>query len=177
MPYPVQEQTMFRIIRTSSFVVFPLALSLVFSLSGRAQPPEAAKKQEKVYMHEVNGIFEVKIVPEETGDPKMGMMKIDKKYQGDLEGTGKGRMLTGLTDVKTSAAYVAIERVEGKLKGLAGSFLVHHTGVRTKESQSLVVRIVPDSGTGDLAGIEGEMQIMIKEGQHSYRLQYNLEKK
>jgi hypothetical protein len=86
-------------------------------------------------------------------------------------------MLTGMTDVKGSAAYVAIERVKGKLKGLEGSFLIHHTGLMTKGSQSLVIRVVPDSGTGDLAGIEGEMYIKIADGKHLYRFEYTLASK
>lgn len=125
-------------------------------------------------MNEVTGEFDVKIVPLDTGDGKMGMMSFDKQYHGDLDATGLGRMLTGMTDVKGSAAYVAIERVKGKLKGVDGTFLIHHTGVMTKGSQSLVIRVVPDSGTGGLAGIEGEMHIKITGGKHFYRLEYTL---
>ena len=72
-------------------------------------------------MNEVSGEFDVKIVPVDTGDDKMGMMTLDKQYHGDLNATGQGRMLTGMTDVKGSAAYVAIERVNGKLKGARGN--------------------------------------------------------
>lgn len=125
-------------------------------------------------MSEVSGEFDVKIVPFDTGDDKMGMMAFDKQYHGDLNAAGKGRMLTGMTEVKGSAAYVAIERVKGKLKGVEGTFLIHHTGVMTKESQSLAIHVVPDSGTGDLAGIEGEMHIKIAGGKHLYRFEYTL---
>lgn len=125
-------------------------------------------------MNEVTGEFDVKIVPIDTGDDKMGMMILDKHYHGDLNASGQGRMLTGMTDVKGSGAYVAIERVKGKLKGLEGSFLIHHTGLMSKGSQSLVIRVVPDSGTGDLAGIEGEMHIKIADGKHFYRFEYTL---
>ena len=159
-----------------STAVIPLLLSFILTPLSNAQTTEVGKKQEKTYMHEANGPFDVKMIPADTGDPKMGMMTLDKKYHGDLEATGKGRMLTGMTEVKNSAAYVAIERVEGKLKGASGSFLIHHTGVMTKGSQSLVIRVVPDSGTGELAGLAGEMEIIIKEGKHYYRFQYNLGK-
>ena len=125
-------------------------------------------------MSEVTGEFDVKVVPVDTGDDKMGMMTLDKQYHGDLDATGQGRMLTGMTDVKGSAAYVAIERVKGTLKGAEGTFLMHHTGVMSKGSQSLVIRVVPDSGTGDLAGIEGEMHIKIADGKHFYRFEYTL---
>ena len=128
-------------------------------------------------MNEVSGEFDVKIVPMDTGDDKMGMMALDKHYHGDLDATGKGRMLTGTTDVKGSAAYVAIERVSGKLKGAAGTFLLYHTGVMSKGSQSLTIRVVPDSGTGDLVEIEGEMHVKIEGGKHFYRFEYRFGKK
>jgi Protein of unknown function (DUF3224) len=140
----------------------------------QAEAPQTNPPQEKKFMHEVTGEFEVKIVPQDTGDDKMGMMTFEKQFHGDLNATGEGRMLTGMTDVKGSAAYVAIERVRGKLNGREGTFLMHHTGVMSKGTQSLVIRIVPDSGTGELAGIEGELHIKIAEGKHFYRLEYTL---
>jgi hypothetical protein len=140
----------------------------------RADPPQTDRPKEKTFMSEVTGEFDVKVVPVDTGDDKMGMMTLDKQYHGDLNATGQGRMLTGMTDVKGSAAYVAIERVKGKLKGAEGTFLMHHTGIMSKGSQSLVIRVVPDSGTGDLAGIEGEMHIKIADGKHFYRFEYTL---
>ena len=51
-------------------------------------------------------------------------MLVDKTYQGDLQATGTGRMLFGMTAVKGIAGYVAIERVEGTLKGAKGTFLI-----------------------------------------------------
>jgi Protein of unknown function (DUF3224) len=153
-------------------------LALVLAVSAVnpviADPPQTNRPQEKKFMNEVSGEFDVKIVPLATEDDKMGMMALDKKYHGDLNATGKGRALTGMTEVKGSAAYVAIERVHGKLKGVEGTFLLQHTGVMAKGTQSLVVRIVPDSGAGDLAGIEGEMHIKIADGKHFYRLEYTL---
>jgi hypothetical protein len=85
-------------------------------------------------------------------------------------------MLTASTPVKGSAAYVAIERVEGTLEGRKGSFLMRHTGTMERGKQSLQIVIVTDSGTGDLAGIAGGMNIVIApDGKHSYELQYEIE--
>lgn len=126
------------------------------------------------FTNEVSGEFDVKVAPIDGGDDKMGLLSLDKLYRGDLNATGKGRMLTGMTEVKGSAAYVAIERVSGKLKGIEGTFLIHHTGVMGKGSESLVIRVVPDSGTGELTGIEGEMHIKVADGKHFYRFEYTL---
>ena len=62
------------------------------------------------------------------GDARLGRLPIEKQFQGDLEATSKGEMLTGGTVVKGSAGYVAMELVTGKLHGRSGSFpqwLIH----------------------------------------------------
>lgn len=138
------------------------------------EPPTPGKQTEKKKMLEVTGEFSVKMAPADTGDAQMGMMTLDKQYLGDLAATGKGRMLTGMTGVKASAGYVAIERVEGTLKGAKGSFLIQHSGIMNKGVPTLVITVIPDSGTGDLTGIEGKMHIEIVEKKHFYRFEYFL---
>ncbi len=173
-------RALYRIIFTRSgtlgTIFFVLTCSVVAMFINRldAEPPPAAKPKEITFMNEVSGEFDVKIVPVDTGDDKMGMMMLDKQYHGDLNAVGKGRMLTAMGEVKGSAVYVAVERVKGKLKGAEGSFLIHHTGVMSKERQSMVIRVVPDSGTGDLAGIDGQMHLKIADGKHFYRFEYTL---
>jgi hypothetical protein len=44
----------------------------------------------------------------------------------------------------------------------------------TRGEPSLSVTIVPDSGTGELAGIAGTLGIDIRDGQHFYDLEYTL---
>ena len=39
---------------------------------------------------------------------------------------------------------------------------------------SLTVTVVPDSGTGQLTGLAGKMDITILDGKHSYYLEYIL---
>jgi len=39
---------------------------------------------------------------------------------------------------------------------------------------SLVVTVVPDSGTEELVGLEGEFKINIEEGKHFYEFSYHL---
>jgi hypothetical protein len=104
----------------------------------------------------------------------LGRMSIDKQFKGDLEATSRGQMLTGSTPIKNSAGYVAIERVTGSLKGRKGSFILQHTGMMNRGAPSLVITIVPDSGTEQLEGIRGTMAIKIEGGKHSYDLNYTL---
>lgn len=124
------------------------------------------------------GAFEVKLTPHpsdrQPDDPALGRMWLDKEFHGDLEATSRGQMLTAMTDVKGSAGYVAIERVSGTLRGSAGTFILEHTGTMTRGAPSLTITVVPDSGTGELAGLSGGMTITITDGKHSYELEYAL---
>jgi len=101
-------------------------------------------------------------------------MTLDKRFHGDLVGTSRGQMLTAGTDVKGSAGYVAVERVTGALQGRSGTFALQHSGTMTRGAPELTITVVPDSGTGELAGLEGKMAIRIEGGQHFYDLEYTL---
>lgn len=138
-------------------------------------PPPPAEPR---VMARASGTFEVKLTPlssrEAEGGIALGRSAIEKRFHGDLQGTGEGEMLTTLTPVSGSAAYVAIERVAGTVHGRTGSFVLQHRGVMTRGEQDLAITVVPDSGTGELAGIVGTMTIAIAEGTHSYELEYTL---
>jgi hypothetical protein len=131
-------------------------------------------------MPRAGGPFEVNLKPlpmegqAEADTHPLGRMSIDKVYRGDLEAVGRGQMLTGGTPIRNSAAYVAVERVTGTLKGRKGSFTLQHTGLMNRGSPSLAITIVPDSGTEQLEGLKGTMTINIEAGKHSYQLDYTL---
>lgn len=123
------------------------------------------------------GPFDVKIThhEDESGNPTLNRMTLDKQYHGDLEATGKGQMLTAGTEVKGSGAYVAIERVTGTLNGHSGSFILQHSGTMAQGVPQLTIIVVPDSGTGELKGLSGKMMIDIAmDGKHSYEFEYTL---
>src|SRR5262245_61586314 len=127
------------------------------------------------------GEFEVKLsplatfAPDAQEGPPLGRMSIDKQFRGDLVGTSKGEMLTAGSAMKGSAAYVAVERVTGTRHGKHGTFALYHTGVMNRGDGELTVIVAPDSGTGDLTGLKGEMAIIIAGGKHSYEFEYSLE--
>lgn len=125
-----------------------------------------------------SGTFDVKMVPQaqdEKDGAALGRFILHKNFQGDLEGTSNGEMLAFNTSVAGSAGYVAMEQVTGKLNGKNGSFALQHNGIMTRGAPQLSVTIVPDSGTGDLAGISGKMEITIADGKHFYELAYTIE--
>jgi len=134
-------------------------------------------EKESCVINHASGTFEVKVTPQtddNSGEPAVGRMSLDKQFHGDLEATSKGEMLTVGTDVKGSAGYVAIERVIGKLRGQSGTFALQHTGTMTRGVPNLTITVVPDSGTGELVGLAGKMTINITDGKHSYEFEYTL---
>jgi hypothetical protein len=124
------------------------------------------------------GSFTVEMKPQ--GEPNVsegvstGRMALSKRFEGDLAAVGEGEMLTALTPVKGSAGYVAIERVTGNLHGKAGSFVFQHSGTMNRGAQELSIRVVPGSGTAQLAGIEGNFRINVVDGRHLYEFEYTL---
>jgi hypothetical protein len=125
-----------------------------------------------------SGTFEVKLSPRAPDEGESGVgigrMLLDKKFSGDLEATSRGQMLAAGTAVAGSAGYVAMEQVTGKLGGRSGTFILQHTGTMTRGATQLTVSVVPDSGTAELEGLTGNMNIIIAEGQHSYEFDYTL---
>jgi len=124
------------------------------------------------------GSFDVKLTPqaseEKSEDAALGRMSIDKQFHGDIEATSKGQMLTAGTAVKGSAGYVAIESVRGTLHGRSGTFVLQHSGTMTRATPQLTITVIPDSGTGELAGLAGKMTIEVEGGKHSYDFEYTL---
>jgi hypothetical protein len=128
-----------------------------------------------------SGTFEVVLVPQTLADLEadstLGRMTIDKTFSGDLQGTSKGEMLTAGRADTGSAGYVAIERVTGTLQGRRGAFALQHSGTMDRGSFQLTITVVPDSGTGELAGIAGAFDVKIVDGKHLYTLDYMLRAK
>ena len=122
------------------------------------------------------GTFEVKLTPQDDGpDAPVGRMSLDKQFHGDLAGTSKGQMvMSSSPSVNGSAGYVAIEKVTGTLHGRNGTFYLQHSGTMTRGVGELTITVIPDSGTDELAGLQGKMTIIIAGGKHSYEFEYEL---
>jgi hypothetical protein len=126
------------------------------------------------------GPFDVKIAPQKADNPQaenagIARMSIDKQFHGDLEAASQGEMLAVRTDIANSAGYVAIERVTGSLHGRKGSFVLQHSSTMNRGVPTQGIAVVPDSGSGELSGLDGTMTIVIAEGgKHSYVFDYTL---
>ena len=124
------------------------------------------------------GTFQVKLMPlvfeGQADGSKLARLSIDKEIKGDLKAVTSGQMLSATTDTQGSAGYVAIERVTGTLQGRKGSFVLQHTGAMNRGQPTLLVSVVPDSGTAELAGLQGTFNIIVADGKHSYEFAYSL---
>ena len=124
------------------------------------------------------GSFDVKVTPlaldGPAADPGLGRFALEKQFHGDLEGTGSGQMLTAGSPTQGSAGYVAIERFRGTLHGRAGAFAFQHNGTMTPAGQTMVITVVPGSGSEGLEGIAGQFTITIAGGKHTYDFAYTL---
>ena len=126
---------------------------------------------------QAKGEFEVKRIPQEEldigGGASVGHSRFDKRFRGPLDAASVVHMLALMSPVQGSGAYVAIERIEGTLDGRRGSFFVQHSGTMDRGRPSLEVTVIPDSGTGELEGLQGRIGIDITDGKHYYTFDYD----
>ncbi len=154
-----------------------IALLLV-SFSQLAIPQIPSTHETRTMSQHATGTFEIKLTPETLSDTDadrtLARMSIRKTFHGPLDATSSGEMLSAMTATKGSAGYVAIEHVVGTLAGHTGTFVLQHSGLMDHGTPSLTVNVVPDSGTGALAGLAGAMSIVNGPSGHTYDFTYTL---
>jgi len=113
--------------------------------------------------------------PIEHDGLQIARVQVRKRLTGDLPGTSVVELVSLLVQ-GAPTAYVALERVDGTLAGKTGSFVFRHVTAVTSEEPPVVLRVIPGSGTGQLAGITGEGTIEIDDdGTHTLTLDYELD--
>jgi Protein of unknown function (DUF3224) len=110
---------------------------------------------------------------DEKDGVKLARAHITKTFHGDLAGISETDIITVHT--AHPAAYAGVERFEGTLRGRKGGFVLQHNAGGENGQPWMTWKIVETSGTGELAGIRGEGQIVIgPDGSHSYTLDYEI---
>lgn len=128
---------------------------------------------------QITGTFDVILDPKaihgtHNSANELARLTIDKTFHGALSATSQGEMLSARSAKAGSAGYVALEQVTGTLHGRHGSFVLMHYGQMANGQDSLLLEVVPDSGTQDLVGLNGKMKIRIEDGQHFYDFDYEV---
>jgi hypothetical protein len=82
-------------------------------------------------------------------------------------------LMAGATD--GTAVYVAIERVDAAVDGRKGTFVLRHSALGSAAGGDMRVDVLPGSGTGELAGLTGELTIAKSDAdEHTYAFEYQL---
>jgi Protein of unknown function (DUF3224) len=115
-----------------------------FSKTGRG-PARIVGRMSTTTMFEITAWDETTYDDPDEGPP-LKRVGVRKRFSGPLEGTSVAEVL-----IAGDAGYVASERVEGRLEGRRGTFVIQHGGV----GDHAFGHIVPGSGTGELAGLAG----------------------
>ena len=80
-------------------------------------------------MPEAEGSFQVHNWEGETYEESEGAVlsraSLTKTFEGDFQGTSTAELLTA--EAKDARAYVGMERIDGTMHGIAGTFVVMHT--------------------------------------------------
>jgi hypothetical protein len=101
-------------------------------------------------------------------------------YSGDLVGESTCALLLSYTGGDPAdpqslvGPYLGYEYVTGTLDGRTGSFVLAGTGHHTGEVARTEVTIVPQSGTGELAGITGSGSYAATDMTYTVELDYDL---
>lgn len=165
------------------YLTLGLCLSLGAGVLVYAQSPsrdhrKVQKENKAIMTLHASGTFDVKMTPQAADDKgagaAVGRFLLDKQFHGELAATSKGEMLAVGTALEGSAGYVAMEQVAGILNGRKGTFALQHTGTMTRGAAQLSVTVVPDSGTDQLVGLSGRMDIKITDGKHFYEFEYSI---
>lgn len=111
--------------------------------------------------------------------PSLSRATVRKKFQGDLSGESTAELLmcqADLSDLSAGAGYVASERVVARLGDRTGTFVLQHWGLSGGGGpQRTSGHVVPGSGTGDLTGLSGDVEISVDaDGAHTLILEYDI---
>jgi hypothetical protein len=113
-------------------------------------------------------------VVEDAEGAKLVRARNTKSFEGGITGTSAAELLQALAGGGT-AVYVAIERVTAAVDGRKGTFVLRHSALADGDRGDMRVDVVPNSGTGELAGLTGVLAIAMSEaGEHTYSFEYAL---
>lgn len=129
-------------------------------------------------MKTIKGKFELTATPLEADKviQKLGGIRMifEKRFLGPLEGKSSVSMSGVMNKDLGSGSYVALEIFEGAIEGLSGSFGMQHSSSMSRGKSEQSISVIPDTGTGELIGLSGKMNIDIVDGQHLYTFEYFL---
>jgi hypothetical protein len=92
---------------------------------------------------------------DQTAGPGLTQIQLNEKFTGDIDGESQVRALQVQRNAK-SASLVSMQRFSGNIGGRRGTFVLQGSEVVEQGKIKATWFVVPDSGTGDLAGLRGD---------------------
>jgi hypothetical protein len=92
---------------------------------------------------------------EPADGPALTRIHVEESFTGDISGEGAVEFLQAAA-ADGAASFVGIERVTGTVGGRTGTFLLQDAGTVQGSIVSGEWFVIPESGTGQLAGLRGE---------------------
>lgn len=86
--------------------------------------------------------------------PALSRIHLGELFSGDIEACGTTEFLQS-THADGSASFVGIGRIDGRLGGRRGTFLLQSIGTVSGNMVSAKWFVITGSGTGELAGLRG----------------------
>jgi len=112
---------------------------------------------------------------EGQGLPKLTRASIRRTFTGDIEGEGRVEYLM-MYRPDGSATFVGFERIDGRIEGKSGTFVLQRTGTFEGGVATESYAVVPGSGTGELHGLRGDGTSAVGHGmEHPFLLNYQLQ--
>lgn len=112
------------------------------------------------------GRFDIAMAPADPMLEGTGRFDFTKTWEGEVEGTGRGVLLSAGDPGTGTAGYVALEVFSGTIAGRRGSLALTQHGAMTADGQQLRYEVVPGSGTDELAGATGTVELDAADGDH-----------
>lgn len=99
--------------------------------------------------------WDAKNYDETTENPTLTRITVKKSFDGEVKGESTGELLMCASN-DGAAGYTIMDRFFVEIGNRTGSFVAIHGGMTDEMKAS--GKIVPGSGTGELAGISGTLE-------------------
>jgi hypothetical protein len=116
--------------------------------------------------------WETQNTDETTENPTLSRVTVKKSFDGEVKGESTGELLM-CASADGAAGYTIMDRFTVEIANQKGSFVAIHGGMTDEMKAS--GKIVPGSGTDELAGISGTLEFKSDEDGKRIILDYSLE--
>ncbi|MBK6874237.1 MAG: DUF3224 domain-containing protein [Kineosporiaceae bacterium] len=130
---------------------------------------------ESTSSHQTTAEFSIDLTPADGLLEATGRFDFTKTWSGGMQGSSRGVMLSAGDPQSGNAGYVALEVFDGIIDGHRGQVALHQFGSMNQGGYELRYELVPGTGTAELAGITGAIDLVIDAGTHRVTVRYAID--